>query len=75
MYTYLYSGILRVIFSTGGGLRACDDELLPCPDDRNGRNLVRVENTNTKYTCDTVELSTILINHAFDLDPVLVKAG
>ncbi len=32
-----------MIFSAGGGLRACDDELLPCPEDRNGRHWVRVE--------------------------------
>ena len=38
-----------------GGLRACDDELLPCPEDRNGRHWVRVE------------LSTILIKYAFKI--------
>jgi hypothetical protein len=35
------------------GLRACDDELLPCPEDRNGRRERR--------------LSTILIKYAFKI--------
>jgi hypothetical protein len=47
--------MIPVIFSAGGGLRACDDELLPCPEDRNGRHWVRVE------------LSTILIKYAFKI--------
>ncbi len=34
---------------------SCDDELLPCPEDRNGRHWVRVE------------LSTILIKYAFKI--------
>ena len=41
--------------ATGGALRACNDELLPCPEDRNGRHWVRVE------------LSTILIKYAFKI--------
>jgi hypothetical protein len=32
------AAVITVIFSAGGGLRACDDELLPCPEDRNGRH-------------------------------------
>ncbi len=47
--------VTPVIFSAGGGPRACDDELLPCPEDRNGRHWVRVE------------LSTILIKYAFKI--------
>ncbi len=47
--------VIPVIFSAGGGLRACGDELLPCPEDRNGRHWVRVE------------LSTILIKYAFKI--------
>ena len=49
------AAVIPVIFSAGGGLRACDDELLPCPEDRNGRHWVRVE------------LSTILIKYAFKI--------
>ncbi len=47
------AAVTPVIFSAGGGPRACDDEL-PCPD-RNGRHWVRVE------------LSTILIKYAFKI--------
>jgi hypothetical protein len=57
-YTHLLhapAAVIPVIFSAGGGLRACDDELLPCPEDRNGRHWVRVE------------LSTILIKYAFKI--------
>ena len=47
-----------------GALRACDDELLPCPEDRSGRHWVRVE------------LSTILIKYAFKIAiEVLSEAG
>ena len=49
------AAVIPVIFSAGGGLRACDAELLPCPEDRNGRHWVRVE------------LSTILIKYAFKI--------
>jgi hypothetical protein len=49
------AAVIPVIFSAGGGLWACDDELLPCPEDRNGRHWVRVE------------LSTILIKYAFKI--------
>ncbi len=52
---YWLGTVLLLIFSAGGGLRACDDELLPCPEDRNGRHWVRVE------------LSTILIKYAFKI--------
>ncbi len=34
------AAVIPVIFSAGGGLRACDDELLPCPEDRNGTGCV-----------------------------------
>ena len=44
-----------MIFSAGGALRGCDDELLPCLEDRNGRHWVRVE------------LSTTLIKFAFKI--------
>jgi hypothetical protein len=49
------AAVIPLIFSAGGGLRACDDELLPCPEDRNGRHWVRVE------------LSTILIKYSFKI--------
>ena len=34
---------IHIIFSAGGALRACDNGLLPEPEDRNGRHWVRVE--------------------------------
>ena len=35
--------VIPIIFSTGGALRACDNDLLPEPEDRNGRHWMRVE--------------------------------
>ena len=49
------AAVIPVIFSAGGGLRACDDELLPCPEGGPQRHRVRVE------------LSTILIKYAFKI--------
>ena len=57
--------VIPVIFSAGGALRACDNDLLPEPEDRNGRHWMRVE------------LGTILMKFAFeisDLRPALVSA-
>ena len=44
-----------VIFSAGGALCACDNDLLPEPEDRNGRHWMRVE------------LGTILMKFAFEI--------
>ena len=46
---------IPVIFSAGGALRACDDDLLPEPEDRNGRHWMRVE------------MGTILMKFALDI--------
>ena len=35
--------MIPVIFSAGGALRACDNDLLPEPEDRNVRHWMRVE--------------------------------
>jgi hypothetical protein len=48
-------GPSTVIHSKTEYFRACDDELLPCPEDCNGRHWVRVE------------LSAILIKYAFKI--------
>ena len=47
--------VIPVIFSAGGALRACDNDLLPEPEDRNGRHWMRVE------------LGTILMKFAFEI--------
>ena len=47
--------VLPIIFSAGGALRACDNDLLPEPEDRNGRHWMRVE------------LGTILMKFAFEI--------
>ena len=47
--------VIPVIFSAGGTLRACDNDLLPEPEDRNGRHWMRVE------------LGTILMKFAFEI--------
>ena len=47
--------VIPVIFSAGGALRACDNDLLPEPEDRNGRLWMRVE------------LGTILMKFAFEI--------
>jgi hypothetical protein len=52
LYLYLY---LYFVFVFVFVFRGCDEELLPYPEDRNGRHWVRVE------------LSTILIKYAFKI--------
>ena len=47
--------VIPVIFSAGGALRACDNDLLPEPEDRNGRHWMRVE------------LGTIMMKFAFEI--------
>ena len=47
--------VIPVIFSAGGALRACDNDLLQEPEDRNGRHWMRVE------------LGTILMKFAFEI--------
>ena len=47
--------MVPIIFSAGGALRACDNDLLPEPEDRNGRHWLRVE------------LDTILMKFAFKI--------
>ena len=47
--------VIPVIFSAGGALRACDNDLLPEPEDRNERHWMRVE------------LGTILMKFAFEI--------
>ena len=47
--------VIPIIFSAGGALRACDNDLLPEPEDRNGRHWMRVE------------LGTILMKFAFEI--------
>ena len=47
--------MIPVIFSAGGALRACENDLLPEPEDRNGRQWMRVE------------LGTILMKFAFEI--------
>ena len=32
------AAVIPIIFSAGGALRACDNDLLPEPEDRNGRH-------------------------------------
>ena len=54
--------VIPVIFSAGGALRACDNDLLPEPEDRNGRHWMRVELHDT----DEVRVR--------DLRPALVSA-
>ena len=49
------AAVTPIIFSAGGVLRACGNELLPNPEDRNGRHWMRVE------------LSTILMEFAFKI--------
>ena len=46
--------VIPIIFSAGGALRACDNDLLPEPEDRNGRHW-------------PVELGTILMKFAFEI--------
>ena len=47
--------VIPIIFSAGGALRACDNGLLPEPEDRNGRHWMHVE------------LGTILMKFAFEI--------
>ena len=47
--------VIPIIFSAGGALRACDNDLLPEPEDRNGRHWMRVE------------LGMILMKFAFEI--------
>ena len=47
--------VIPIIFSAGGALRACDNGLLPEPEDRNGRHWMRVK------------LGTILMKFAFEI--------
>ena len=47
--------VIPVIFSAGGALHACDNDLLPEPEDRNGRHWMRVE------------LGMILMKFAFEI--------
>ena len=49
------AAVTPIIFSSRGALRACDNELLPIPEDRNGRHWMRVE------------LITILMKFAFKI--------
>ena len=49
------AAVTPIIFSAGSELRACDNELLPIPEDRNGRQWVRGQ------------LSTILVKFAFKI--------
>ena len=49
------ASVIPVIFSAGGALRACDNDLLPEPEDRNGRHWMRVE------------LGTILLKFLFEI--------
>ena len=49
------ASVIPVIFSAGGALRACDNDLLPEPEDRKGRQWMRVE------------LGTILMKFAFKI--------
>ena len=49
------ASVIPVIFSAGGALRACDNDLLPEPEDPNGRHRMRVE------------LGTILMKFAFEI--------
>ena len=49
------------VVSAGGALRACDSELLPIPEDCNGRYRMRVE------------LSTTVVPYAFELGTVMVE--
>ena len=51
--------VIPVIFSAGGALRACDNDLLPEPEDRNGRHWMRVK------------LDMILIKFAFEISAQL----
>ena len=47
--------VIPIIFSAGGALRACDNDRLPEPEDRNGRHWMRVE------------LGTILMKFGFKI--------
>ena len=47
--------VILIIFIAGAALRACDNDLLPEPEDRNGRHWMRVE------------LGTILMKFAFKI--------
>ena len=47
--------VIPIIFSAGGALRACDNDLLPEPEDCNGRHWMRVE------------LGTILMKFTFKI--------
>jgi hypothetical protein len=58
------AAVAPVIFSAGDGLRACDDELLPCLEDGNGR-----------HAGSNVELSTILIKRTRIQDPATGRGG
>ena len=49
------ASVIPVIFGAGGALRACDNDLLPEPEDRNGRHWMRVE------------LGMILMKFAFEI--------
>ena len=49
--------MIPIIFSAGGALRACDNDLLPEPEVRNGRHWMRVK------------LGMILMKFAFEISP------
>ena len=49
------TAVTPIIFSAGGALRACDNELLQITEDHNGRHWMRLE------------LSTILMKFAFKI--------
>ncbi len=56
------AAVTPVIFSAGGALQACDDELLPCPEDRNGTGACGAEHDSYQVRVQ-------------DCDPVLGEAG
>ena len=47
--------VTPVVFSAGGGILEDDDKLLPAPEDRNGRHLIRVE------------ISTVLLKYLYKI--------
>ena len=51
--------VIPIIFSAGGALRACDNDMPPEPEDRNGRHWMRVEH------------GTILMKFAFTISAQL----
>ena len=60
--------VIPIIFSAGGAPRACDNDLLPEPEDRNGRHwlLPEPEDRNARHWM-RVELGTILMKFAFEI--------